>query len=121
MFARNVLRFAAAAALYTIAVAAAPITDVKPAIANVEGSESRNFSPVNLELAGLQTLDRVAGAAESDVFTVPESDTATMILLGALLCGGGVFLKKRFQPATELESGIPGDNTSSDSPFRLER
>jgi len=76
---------------------------------------------VSLEQTGFQKLDQVVQALQSDAFMVPESDTGTMILLGALLCGGGVFLKRRFQPATELESDIPGDSTSGDSPFRLER
>lgn len=86
-----------------------------------ERPEFAVLPPVSLDRAGLQSVERVADAIQSDMFLVPESDTATMILLGLLLCGGGVYLKKRFQPATELESDIPGGNKSVDSPFRLER
>ena len=117
---RNMLLFAGLAIVQCLPAGAAPITTVT-ASANANIQEFPIFTAVNLEHAGLEMLDRVGKAVESDVFTVPETDTATMILLGLLLCGGGILLKKRFQPATELESGIPGDNTSADSPFRLER
>jgi len=101
----------------------APITEVA-ALSNSPAHAGVDLPlrlPVNLDDAGRENADRVLSAVQSDVFMVPESDTATMILLGLLLCGGGIFLKRRFQPTTALESDIRADNTSGDSPFRLER
>jgi len=111
----------AALSVTQIPVAAATITNTVARSPRTEFAELPMLPPVSLQQTGFEKLDQVVHAVKSDMFVVPESDTATMILLGALLCGGGVFLKRRFQPATELESGIPGDNTSGDSPFRLER